>query len=270
MATLFVAYLDEFGHIGPFIARDHPQHNTSPVFGLGGIVLPYTAVREFSAWFYALKCNLLAYEIKQAGISGYIWEKKGAALYTTKNVRLYRELRQATNRILSQVQKAGGFVLYVGLQKTPHVSLSGSKRLYATVLREAIKRLDQHCHPLGSSFLMVLDEQKETDFRASIVAEASKEMFAGTRQSCMMEPPIQAESHLFQNLQCADWICGLVGRLACFRADKAVYSDFEWAERYFGARLSKAAPTSGIRFERPRTRAAVLLPRRKGMTGTNL
>ena len=36
----FITYLDEFGHIGPFVSRDHPSHKTSPVFGLGGFVLP--------------------------------------------------------------------------------------------------------------------------------------------------------------------------------------------------------------------------------------
>ena len=40
----YIAYLDEFGHIGPYIRRSHEIHNTSPVFGLGGIVLP--AVRR--------------------------------------------------------------------------------------------------------------------------------------------------------------------------------------------------------------------------------
>jgi hypothetical protein len=48
----YIAYLDEFGHIGPFVSRDHPQHNTSPVFGLGGFVLPSSKVRAFATWFY--------------------------------------------------------------------------------------------------------------------------------------------------------------------------------------------------------------------------
>ena len=37
--TLF-AYLDEFGHIGPYVARQHPSYKESPVFGLAGFVLP--------------------------------------------------------------------------------------------------------------------------------------------------------------------------------------------------------------------------------------
>ena len=66
----YIAYLDEFGHIGPFVSRQHPQHNTSPVFGLGGFVLPSSKVRAFATWFYQLKCNLLQFEIDRDGIPG--------------------------------------------------------------------------------------------------------------------------------------------------------------------------------------------------------
>src|SRR5690348_14989002 len=58
--ALYVAYLDEFGHVGPFVSRSHALHNASPVFGLGGIVLPVEHVRSFASFFYRLKCNLLA------------------------------------------------------------------------------------------------------------------------------------------------------------------------------------------------------------------
>ena len=40
----YIAYLDEFGHIGPYIARDDPRHNDSPVFGLAGFIMPLEVV----------------------------------------------------------------------------------------------------------------------------------------------------------------------------------------------------------------------------------
>jgi hypothetical protein len=48
---LYIAYLDEFGHIGPYVSHDHPRHKTHPVFGLGGVVLPYYQVRQFTTFF---------------------------------------------------------------------------------------------------------------------------------------------------------------------------------------------------------------------------
>ena len=37
--TLF-AYLNECGHIGPYIAREDPRYKEIPVFGLASFVLP--------------------------------------------------------------------------------------------------------------------------------------------------------------------------------------------------------------------------------------
>jgi hypothetical protein len=52
---LYIAYLDEFGHSGPYISHDHPTHHTHPAFGIGGFVLPYYKVRSFSTFFFQLK-----------------------------------------------------------------------------------------------------------------------------------------------------------------------------------------------------------------------
>jgi hypothetical protein len=36
---MYIAYLDEFGHIGPFTGRQQAKYNESPVFGRGEIGL---------------------------------------------------------------------------------------------------------------------------------------------------------------------------------------------------------------------------------------
>jgi hypothetical protein len=141
-------------------------------------------------------------------------------------------------------------VFYVGLQKTHAPETHNAKNLYRAVLRESIKRIDQFCVTRDAHFQMILDEQNETDFRAQIVAEASIQMFGEARTS-MIEPPIQAESHLFQTLQCADWLCGLIGRIGCYQVVPDFYPDLDWTTKYFIHRLNRAAPSSGIRRERP-------------------
>jgi hypothetical protein len=247
LSSFYIAYLDEFGHIGPFISRAHHKHNASPVFGLGGVVLPVGCVRRFASWFYRLKCNLLAFEIARAGVPAYQWEKKGASLFTTANVLKYAELRHATARLINRIRKEGGMIFYVGVEKTHSPDDHNPKRLYHAVLREAIKRLDHFCGRRRSLFMIVVDEQSEPDFRAEIVAEASREMFGNARRARMIEPPIQAESHLFQTLQCADWVCGLVGRVGAHLVSPSEYEDLIWVPRYFAKRLAHAAPISGIR-----------------------
>ena len=36
----YIAYLDEFGHVGPYVSRADARHNDSPVFGLAGFIMP--------------------------------------------------------------------------------------------------------------------------------------------------------------------------------------------------------------------------------------
>ena len=108
----YVVYLDEFGHIGPFIARNHERHKTSPVFGFGGLLLPVDAVRDFAIYFNKLKCRLLQFELERQDQPAYRWEKKGTQLYTVKNVEKYRALRTGTARLLNQLRQFGGHVIY--------------------------------------------------------------------------------------------------------------------------------------------------------------
>jgi hypothetical protein len=77
-AMLYFAYIDEFGHIGPYVSREHPHYKTSPIFGLGGVLLPATDVRGFGEFFLAHKEWLLAAELRAHGITDpSTWEKKG-------------------------------------------------------------------------------------------------------------------------------------------------------------------------------------------------
>jgi hypothetical protein len=244
--SVYVAYLDEFGHIGPFISRSHAVHNASPVFGLGGIVLPVERVRPFASFFYRLKCDLLAFEIERAGIPAHRWEKKGASLYTTQNVLKYAELRRATARLLNRIEKDQGMVFYVGIEKDRSPEQHDAKQLYRAVLEEAIQRLDDFCDRCSSLFLTVLDEHQDRKSREDLVAAASCEMFSDSRLARMIEPPIQAESHLFQTLQCADWICGLVGRAGCYLVAPSEYDELSWMPKYFAQRLAHIAPISSI------------------------
>lgn len=243
---LYIAYLDEFGHIGPYISHDDRSHKTHPAFGLAGIVLPANAVREFSTFFFQIKNNMLKFEIDKSGLHPAKWEKKGASLYTTKNVQKYRQVRSNTNRILSKINSLGGYVIYVGTEKRRELESHDSKSLYHCSLREMIKRINDECSAKGDQFIMILDQQEDHKMRPEIVEQAALSMYSDGRK-CLIEPPIQVESHLYQTIQCADWICGIVGRLSQYECDPVGFSNFDWAEKYFGDRIRRAQKRSGIR-----------------------
>ncbi|MES1947885.1 hypothetical protein C84B14_11062 [Salinisphaera sp. C84B14] len=211
------------------------------------MVLPYSEVRRFSTFFFQLKNRLLDFELKQSGDHPAKWEKKGSSLYTTRNIEKYRELRQATNRLINQIHKIDGFAIYVGIEKRRDEQRHDSKQLYRSVLREAIKRIDQECDAKQAKFLLLLDEQEKNVMRAQIVETASIEMFGSNSRYNLIEPPMQVESHLYQTVQCADWLCGIFGRLAYNECDPSAKPQNAVAEKYFGNRIRSVCTRSSLR-----------------------
>lgn len=250
----FVVYLDEFGHIGPYISAAHAKHNTHPAFGLAGYALPVSEVRRYSSFFFSLKSRLLKFEIDRSGKHPAHWEKKGSSLFTLKNVEKYRELRHATFRILNRIKADGGFVFYVGIEKDRSPENSNAKGLYRAVLHEVIKRLDDEFKAGGHTFSIMLDQQDDmqscgstVSMRHEIVCSAAASMFGKASRKCLVEPPVQAESHLYQTLQCADWICGLVGRLVRYQLEPQDFAGYAPLHTYFSFRVKQVARRSSIR-----------------------
>ena len=251
----YFVYLDEFGHIGQFLSRSHEKFNSSPVFGLGGIVLPVNEIRPFSMYFYKLKTNLLTTEIEKHGKHPSKWEKKGSALYTVQNLTKYAELRTATNRIINKINNINGFIFYTGIRKSAPSPEHKPEALYVSVLKDAIRRLDAYFANLNSTFSLFLDAIDSNEsgdkrkFRLSGIEAATIEMFGADPKYSLLEPPYQLESHIYQNLQCADWFCGLFNRISSYRVSPDQYPDFECFEKYFGARLKTITKAdSGLRW----------------------
>lgn len=244
----YIAYLDEFGHIGPYISRDDPKYNDSPVFGLAGFVIPASTVREFGTWFFQRKCELLDFEIKRSGKHPALWEKKGASLFTVANVEKYPELRRFTNKLFKKIESLDGFIFYVGTKKSPKPESHDPNRLYAKMLIEAIKRIDtfctEDCKPVGH-FLMALDEH---DQRSALITAAAQSMYAQNhRRRTLIEPPFHLESHRYQTVQAADWIAGLIGRFGAYWKDPKSFPEYAIFRHYFEQRLNGIARRSGIR-----------------------
>jgi hypothetical protein len=85
--THYVAYLDEFGHVGQYVSRNHPKYRTHPAFGFAGLVVPATEIREFAIYSYKLKCQLLAFDLRHKnpeGLPAWRWEKRLSALCTSQ------------------------------------------------------------------------------------------------------------------------------------------------------------------------------------------
>lgn len=241
-----LVFLDEFGHIGPFVSRDHPNYKTSPVFGLSGFIMPETQVRHFSTWFFQLKERLYANEIALSNAHPSAWEKKGNEIFTSG--RIYKTKKRMYS-VINEIKSCGGKIFYHGIQKYEAPHDSNPVGLYATVLVHALHRLNDYCeNVVNDNFMVILDEHSS---RLSLLENAMRAMYGRDDPvRKLSQPPFQVESHLYQTVQVADWISSIIGPLWTYRALPTQFADTQWADNYFSTRIEAAATHSSVRLRR--------------------
>lgn len=248
---MHLAFLDEFGHCGPYIARSDPRYNQSPVFGLAGYVIPHIEARNFATFVLKLKSTMLAADLAHVRKHPATWEKKGSALITTKNIRKYAHIREGLSRFLNELYKRRGRIFWYGREKYLSPEQSRPSGLYATVLGHSIRSLNDFVEGNNSQFMMILDQHSD---RIRLIETAAKTMFSPENPTrSLIEPPFEVESHLYQTIQAADWIATLVGRLLTHQVAPQAYSDWEWSERLFGEKVRSLSTNSRLWRPRPKT-----------------
>ncbi|MGR9269836.1 DUF3800 domain-containing protein [Rhizobium leguminosarum] len=249
---MIFAYLDEFGHAGPFYGRNHDRFNTSPVFGLGGFLLPETAIRPFATKFLKLKTNLLQFEIEKSGKNAYEWEKKGSNLFTANSINRYPHIRAAMFRLLNDVRNSSGKVFYYGREKIRDTEDVRATGLYTTIFSHAIRQIEAYCESIDESFVLIVDEHSS---RKELLETAAKTMFGHTPVRRLLSPPFEVESYLNQNIQAADWVATIISRLWNYKLDQdfANYADYE---KYFWTRIHAVATHSTV-MQRPKKPARI-------------
>ena len=201
--------------------------------------MPHEKVRHFATFFLQLKANMLAADVKKSGVHPATWEKKGTELITSRNIRKYRHVREGVLRLLNELYRCRANVVYYGREKyqSPHDSRSSG--LYTTVLGHTIRAVDQICCKKESTFMLILDQHAD---RMKLIESSAKTMFDNQKPArCLIEPPFQVESHMYQTIQAADWIATLVGRLQAYAIEPTQYSDWAWAEEIYGPRLRSSS-----------------------------
>lgn len=248
---MYFFYLDEFGHIGPFVKKKDPQYYANPVFGLGGFGIPATKVRIFSKTFYELKVKALQRDIDKSKLKPGQFEKKGSELFRTKNIAKYSNIRGLINSIFNLIDSNDGIVFYNGLVKSSDPEHHNSKGVYINVLKNSVKSINKYCEEKSEFGAIFLDEI-EPRMRTSAVEVASVSLYGYDRCFNILEPPYQVESHLYQTVQCADWICAILGRLFAYEHKSDEFPKEEVFKRYFSDRLKKVSKNSSIQRTFPR------------------
>ncbi len=259
MSQIYIVYLDEFGHVGPYISVNHKSYKTHPAFGLGGFVLPIEKARAFSSFFFQLKQQLFEkYDIPEARKRAKenekkfqlsTWEKKGSQQYSVTNLKNYKPyLIRSTSRIINRITKEGGFLFYVGQAKFKDIEKHNDQKIYTCVLSEIIKRLDDEFKNQDAQFLILMDDSES---RASIVKNAIYEMHQNEKYQ-LIEAPMQVDSKLYQTIQCADWLCSIYGKISFYDIEPESKPDYVLFKRYFGDKIASAQKRSNVRNNLPR------------------
>lgn len=230
---MLIVYLDEFGHVGPYISPKHKKYHENPVFGYGGFVIPEVEVRRFGGYFEHIKERLLAEEIRAANVHPRRWEKKGASLLTTKNYNKYgSEMIPALKRISRELKRSRGNVFFFGQEKSlgpVSISCESTQEREKHCLIQTIKRVGS----IGASKddeIMVIMDATEADNRTRAVSTLGSTIFsrhADKDLSRVVDIPLQADSHLYGTVQFADWICALLGRLCQYHFSES--REFSWS-----------------------------------------
>jgi hypothetical protein len=242
--TIHFVYLDEFGHLGPFMARTEPKYNESPVFGLAGIILPEQSVRSLATKILKLKEFVFRNEIQNSGLPSSHWEKKGTEIFTAKQVAKYPHFRSTGFRLLNYIRDCDGKVFYYGREKISATTAVNSVGLYKTVLGHTIRQLESFCTAANSNFVLIVDEHSA---RKQLLITSLQTMYDHDSPARrMLSPPFEVESYVNQNIQAADWIAAIVSRLWAHRIRPAEYDDHIDFEKYFWDRLHRVATHSTV------------------------
>jgi hypothetical protein len=62
----------------------------------------------------------------------------------------------------------------------------------------------------------------------------------------MLSPPFEVESYINQNIQAADWVAAIVGRLWAYEIRPTEYADHANLKKYFWQRLHQVTSHSTV------------------------
>jgi hypothetical protein len=226
------------------MTRTSARYNESPVFGLAGLILPEAAIRPFATKFLQLKQHVFKAEITKSGIQPSHWEKKGTEVFTAKQLAKYPHFRGTGFRVLNYIRSLGGKVFYYGREKisgTTNVNASG---LYTTVLGHTLRQLEGFSADHQCNYIVIVDEHSA---RKQLLITALKTMYDHANPARhLLSPPFEVESYINQNIQAADWIATIVGRLWAYELRPTEYADHVNFKNYFWHRLHQVATHSTV------------------------
>lgn len=213
---MLLAYIDEIGEPGAFIARDHPKYNTSPGFGYAGFVIPEEHAREFGSIFTQQKRN--RFKGKAHGQDITYLEVKGSELFRKETPDRHPEHLRIFCSLVDRLRSFGGRLFYYIDEKelgTPKQTSLDVEERESTAMKETLNRLARYADSQTQNLLVTIDSINEKQ-RAQRVARMYQHIFSRSTDFVemrrLLEAPMHLDSKLSSNIQFADWVAGYLTR----------------------------------------------------------
>lgn len=228
---MLVAYLDEFGHVGPYISTSHKKFFHNPIFGYAGIVLPEARIRQFGAKFERLKAKQFRNEIIPSGKHPRRWEKKGSEIFSTGAYHRYPERADLVADLADYLRKLDGRVVFYGHRKpfgTTKETGQTPSEVTTISLTEVVRRLCRHADARNESLMVLLDRGGPMPREDAITSMATFIYSAEERSmKRIIEVPVELESHRYGSMQYADWLCAILSRASHYHFSDS--DEFTWS-----------------------------------------
>lgn len=234
---MLVAYIDEFGHEGPFIDAGHRKYNQHPAFGYAGMILPAENARTFGAYFKRQR-NALFKTLLEASATPNQFEKKGNEYFSTGSIESYPSHTRVFRALVNELTRQGGRLFYYGFEK-PRGPVSFTNRTSRDTvehsLRETLNRIGRYAEHENSHVAIIADaitDKTRREIAANMYAHIYSRSGEFPEMKRIIEVPLHIESKLNSNVQFADWVCALTARASHYQLIRD--SEFSWAPTLFG------------------------------------
>lgn len=229
---MLLAYIDEIGEPGAFVAKDHPRFHTSPAFGYAGFVIPEVHARRFGTVFTEEKRRVFRTEIERASNPGQ-WERKGSSIFRPDTLAKFPQQVRVFNGLVRKLRSFGGNLFYYAHEKplgTPAQTRLDTAQRETSAMQETLNRLARHADSQDGSNLMVMIDQINENQRSERVPNMYAHILGRASSHPEMrriiEPPMHVDSVLSANIQFADWISACVTRAIEFQTIRD--SPYRW------------------------------------------
>lgn len=214
---MLLAYIDEIGEPGAFVARDHERYKTSPAFGYAGFVINSDYARQFGAAMVQAKRTVFKTELASAHNPSQ-WERKGSSIFRPDTHETFPQQIRVFNGLVHQLRAMRGQLFYYADEKpigTPKQTNLNTEERETAAMRESLNRLARHADGADSNLMVMIDQINENQRSARvpnmyghILGRAAE--FPEMRR--IVEPPMHVDSVLSANIQFADWVAACVTR----------------------------------------------------------